>query len=161
MRGFVIVVDVGAMRQGPEESVHKLIGRFHPEVLFAFDPHPDFAEGVECVDGTVVLSRRAAAWKHTGTINVRVDGDCTGVDQQGDARVECFNFPSWLRTLPAVEIVAKFDAEGAEHVLLSALADDGLDERLALALVEWHSPEMSHGYFAERPTLHCPVEEWV
>jgi hypothetical protein len=158
----LIVVDVGAMRQGPEESVQKLIDRFHPDLYFAFDPHPEFEEGVETIDGTLVVSRRAAAWTHTGTMRLRVDGDSTGIDQHGDALVECFNFPAWLRALPPnVETVAKFDAEGAEYPLLDAVGDQGLDERLALVIVEWHPVETAHGWFAERPPLGCPVEEWV
>lgn len=159
----MIVVDVGAMPQGPEESVHKLIHRFAPELYFAFDPHPSFEEGLAAVDGTLVMSRRVAAWTHTGTMRLRVDGDCTGVDLHGDAAVECFNFPAWLRTLPAtVETVVKLDAEGAEYPLLADLADQSLDKRLALVIVEWHPPETAHGWYREeRPTLRCPVEEWM
>jgi hypothetical protein len=158
----VIVVDIGCHPQGPEESVYKLTERFAPDILFGFDPFPGMEEGIEHAGGTLIVRRRAAAWTHTGTMRLRVDGDCTGVDQHGDALVECFNFPAWLRALPPnVETVAKFDAEGAEYPLLDAVGDQGLDERLALVIVEWHPPETAHGWFAERPTLRCPVEEWV
>lgn len=158
----MIVVDVGAMRQGPEESVHKLIGRFRPDVLFAFDPHPGFTEGVERIGETLVVSRRAAAWLHTGTETARIDGITTGIDTDGETLVACFDFAAFIQALPSGgEIVAKFDCEGAERPLLAALNAKGLDERIALVLVEWHPPETAHGMFTEtRPELRCPVEEW-
>jgi hypothetical protein len=158
----VIVVDVGAMRQGPEESVHKLIARFRPDVLFAFDPHPDFVEGVECVDGSAVVSRRLAAWTHTGVMPLAVDGICTGIDETAAdvERTTCFDLSDWLFSLPPVEVVLKLDVEGAEYPLLARLAEQGGDHDLSVVLVEWHPPETAHGWYAERPTLRCPVKAW-
>jgi hypothetical protein len=157
----VIVVDIGAMRQGPEESVHKLIGRFRPDVLFAFDPHPDFVEGVERSAGTFVVRRRAAAWIFDGLVPLVVDGICTGVDDKSRTYVSAFNLATFLRALPMKDTVLKIDAEGAEYKLTAWLADYDLDKELSLLLVEWHPPETSHGWYAERPTLRCPVEEWA
>lgn len=168
----MIVVDVGAMRQGPEESTLKLVERFQPQVLFGFDPHPDFVEGVATIDGTVVVNRRVAAWTHGGAVRFVEDGICSGVEQdRSETRrslrtrrskdVECFILAFLLRTLPA-GVVLKLDCEGAEYPLLSQIAATRADERLALVLVEWHPEETAHGHFmAERPTLRCPVEEWA
>lgn len=161
----MIVVDVGAMTHGTDQSVAPLIERFQPELLFAFDPHPDFVEGVERIDGTLVVSRRAAAWISDTDVSLKVDGMRTGAVKNGtgDRWEEAFNLASWLRTLPLdhEEVVLKLDAEGAEYLLLRDVCDQGLDTRLARVLVEWHSPEKAHGWHTERLALRCPLEAWA
>lgn len=158
----MIVVDVGAMLQGPEESVHKLIDRFQPELLYAFDPHPAFVEGVDRIDDTVVVSRRAAAWTKDGYVGLLVDGICTGVDHAG-VPVRCFDLAAWLWTLPFAGggVVLKLDAEGAEYPLLHEVGLSSVDAYLDRVIVEWHPPETAHGFYGDRPVLRCPVEEWA
>lgn len=167
----MIVVDVGCYPHGPEESIHKLIDRFHPEILFGFDPFPALVEGVATVDGTVVVLRRAAAWTEAGVLPIRVEshdgvpGIATGVTTFGDPdriEVEAFDLLGFLVALPAGAVL-KLDAEGAELPILRSVAARGIDERLSLVLVEWHPEELAHGMFCEvedRPRLLCPVEEW-
>jgi hypothetical protein len=163
----VIVVDVGCQPHGEEASVPKLIDRFGPEILFGFDPWPWMEEGIERIGDTIVVRRRAAAWSHAGVVGIKVDGICTGIQTEErlpfDAAfiAEAFDFSGWLRACPPDEVVLKIDAEGAEYPLLAEIHASGLDERLKLVLVEWHSEEMAHGLYAPRPELRCPVEEWV
>lgn len=162
----MIVVDVGCMPHGREESVRKLIGRFQPDILFGFDPHPDLVEGVEHAGDTVVVRKRAAAWIFGGQTLFKIDGICSGVAacdiaKDGTVMVDCFDLAAWLRALPVGEVVLKLDAEGAEYPLLARLHESGLDGRLQRVIVEWHPPDTAHGlYTAVRPELRCDVEEW-
>lgn len=160
----MIVVDVGCHPQGPEESVYKLVGKYAPDLLLGFDPFPELKEGTEVTPGgTVIIRRQLAAWIHDGYVPFQIDGICSGVDAEAMAAVECFDLNRLIRTLPAGDIILKLDCEGAEYGLLRRLADENLDERLSLVLVEWHPPDTAHGYFVPpdvRPVLRCPVEEW-
>lgn len=159
----MIVVDVGCMTHGDEESVLALVRRFRPAVLYGFDAHPELVEGIDCVEGTVVVRRRLAAWTHDGVVPLYVGTTRTGVHE--GARVvptvetACFDLAAWLRCLPHGSIL-KLDVEGAEYPLLARIAEAGVDELLDLVLVEWHDPDRAHGYFAERPSLACRVEDW-
>jgi len=162
----VIVIDLGCKTWGEQDSLSELEYRFRPDLLFGFDPHAEAGEGIdhwgpngECVR---VFARRAA-WLFDGFVDWVEDGDCSGIpDEPGmtPAVVACFNFGSFLSALPQGDLVVKMDIEGGEYPLLADLAMRGLDERISLLLVEWHTPELSHGLFAERPELRCPVEEW-
>lgn len=167
----MIVVDVGAKEWGDEESVRLLASRFRPETLFAFDIHPEFDEGMEWLDAgdgfmTLVERRRAAAWTEEGTVEARLMGICTGVNgtavrpYERLAEVPCFDLCAFLDRLEG-EIVLKLDCEGSEYPLLEAIAEQGLDERLKLVIVEWHDGVYAHGLCrGRRPQLRCPVEEW-
>ncbi len=161
----MIVVDIGCMEQGPEESVQRLINRFHPDILFGFDPYPDLAEGVERVDSTIVVRTRAAAWTHTGTIPIRIKGICTGVavnhirPYENTVEMPCFDLCAFLAPL-GEGVVLKLDCEGAEYPLLAAIVAADLDLRLELVLVEWHDGVYAHGLMTKRPRLRCPVEVW-
>lgn len=157
----MIVVDIGCMPHNNDRSIEPLIDRFHPDVLFGFDPHPDLVEGVEVNAGTVIVLRRLAAWLHEGTVPLKVDGICTGVDPQGEQTVPCFSLVAFLRSLPVDGLVLKVDVEGGEYPLLAALAVAELDARLGRVLVEWHDGAFAHGFETERPVLRCPVEEWT
>jgi hypothetical protein len=163
----MIVVDVGCHPQGPEESVHRLIDRFSPDLLLGFDPDPSLAEGVERVGGTVVVRRRAPAWVDASQVRVVLDGITTGVEPHfaggpadDSVSMTAIDLPALLAALPDGEVVLKVDAEGVEYPLLRCLAASGLDRRLARVLVEWHPPETAHGLYDDRPELACPVEEW-
>lgn len=169
----MIVVDVGCMPHGNEESVYRLVERFNPEILFGFDPHPDLVEGIEWLPvGAFIVRRRAAAWTRTEPVAFRLDADegvadiASGITRFGDPDhfvVDGIDLAGFIAALPLGDegIVLKIDAEGAEYVLLRDLHDRGIDERLSLVLVEWHSQEMSHDMFlSEKPSLRCIVEEW-
>lgn len=169
----MIVVDVGAMAYDRDESIAPLIDRFHPDVMFAFDPHPDFEEGVDHLDGSVVISRRLAAWTFGGDVPFAVEGIRSGIPacaREGSAshsdpgekfgRARSFVLAAFLRTLPP-PLVLKLDVEGAEYPLLNQISANHVDERLALVLVEWHSEELAHDLYGPRPELQCPVEEWA
>jgi hypothetical protein len=77
-------------------------------------------------------------------------------------RVPCFDFSTWLRTLPEPPIV-KLDVEGAEFPILEKLVADGTDVLVAALLVEWHDDKMP-GHAARREallaSLRCPVAPW-
>lgn len=159
------VIDIGCLEHGEEESVHALVERFRPDILFGFDTHPDLREGMELVDGVPVVRRRAAAWTHTGTVPVQIMGACTGVaihgmrPYQNPSLAPCFDLCSLISSLPG-RIVLKLDAEGSEYPLLNAISERGLDEQLELVLVEWHDGVYARGLNTPRPSLSCSVEEW-
>ena len=168
----MIILDVGCQERESEESVRRLIDRFHPELLLGFDPDPALAEGAELVDGTLIVRRRACAWIDEQPQPVEHDGIRTGIDYRPDRSTElaeAVDVPALLWALPTGTIL-KLDCEGAELEILRSLRLMRLDERLALALVEWHPVDLGsdHGRgltrdgiraFAAR--LRCPVEEWA
>lgn len=155
----MIVVDVGCMTFGGDESVRMLTKRFAPDVLFGFDPHSQLDEGIELVDSTVVIRRRLAAWTTDGVIPYVEDGLRSGYERDG-REVPCFDLAAFLRTLPE-GFVLKLDCEGCEYPLLAAFVNAGQDLRASLVLVEWHDTERAHGLERRfRPALSCSVEEW-
>lgn len=163
----MIVLDVGAVPWGREESVGPLIERFAPRLLLAFDPHPEMVEGFEVHGDTLVVGRRAAAWTHGGSILVRLNKIITApaMDRirpyEEVVEVDCFDLCELINALPASEgIVLKLDCEGSEYPLLNALAEKGLDTKLELVLVEWHTGIYAHGMETRRPQLSCPLELW-
>lgn len=167
-----IVIDVGCHYQPPEESVHRLIERFHPELLIGIDPDPDLDEGIEQVDGTTILRVRRVAWITAQPQPVEYDGICTGVDftpNRPTVLTPAVDLLALLAMLPGRPIL-KLDCEGAEYELLGAIHDEGLDEELGLVLVEWHPADLAtdHGRGWNRQQivafageLRCPVEEWA
>lgn len=159
----MIVIDVGCIRHGGEESLSKLQRRFNPSLLFGFDPDPELAEGVTRLEATTIVTRRIAAWVTNGTVKFEWDGVTSGVPKIANgnaADVRCFDIAQWLETLPAGDTVLKLDCEGGEYPILRKIRRLGADRRLALVLVEWHSEEMAHGWMTDRPALRCEVEEW-
>ena len=174
---MTIVVDLGCFPHRDEISIERLIERYHPDVLYGFDPWPALVEGETYVGGTRVVLERRAAWIEDGEIEfARVRGlrgwDSTVMRAKNSrrewtgrsevVRVPCFDFSSWLRGLAEPPVV-KVDVEGAEFPILERMHDDGTDALVAELLVEWHDEKMVD--FAERKaallsTLRCPVAEW-
>ena len=168
----MIILDVGCQERESEESIRRLIDRFHPELLLGFDPDPALVEGAELVDGTLVVRRQACGWTSSIRQPVEFDGIRTGIDHRlhrGTVLVDAVDIPALIQALPP-GVVLKLDCEGAELEILRSLRLMRLDERLALALVEWHPVDLGtdHGRgltrdgiraFAAR--LRCPVEEWA
>jgi hypothetical protein len=168
----MIVIDVGCQHRESEESVHALIDRFHPELLLGFDPDPAMPEGIELIDGTVVVRRRAVGWYSPVSQPVEHDGIRTGIDHRPDrptTMTDTIDIPTLLYALPP-GVILKLDCEGAELEILQELNDRELDTRLELLLVEWHPTDLGtdHGRGWTRQqirdftaTLRCPVEEWA
>jgi FkbM family methyltransferase len=173
----MIVVDLGCFPHRDEISIERLVERYHPDVLYGFDPWPALVEGETYVDGTRVVLERRAAWVEDGEIEfARVRGlrgwDSTVMKAKNSRRewtsrgevirVPCFDFSSWLRTLPEPPVV-KLDVEGAEFPILERLHEDGTDALVAELLIEWHDEKMAD--FAERraallSALRCPIGPW-
>jgi FkbM family methyltransferase len=173
----MIVVDLGCFPHRDEISIEPLVERYHPDVLFGFDPWPGLVEGETYVGTTRVVLRRKAAWIEDGEIEFSWVRGLRGWDStvmkaknsRGEwsgageiVTVPCFDFSAWLRRLPEHPVV-KLDVEGAEFPILEQLHEDGTDARVAELLVEWHDEKMAD--FAERKAallsvLRCPVTEW-
>lgn len=148
----MIVVDLGCHTHGDQDSIRKLIRRYEPEILFGFDPHPETVEGIERVDGSVVVIARRAASTVDGVGYLHLDGTATRLARDG-LPTHTFDLAAWLLTLPRVLIVLKLDVEGAEYDLLPHLHDRLADELLERLLVEWHGDPLDINFA-------CPVEEW-
>ena len=167
-----IVVDLGCCtyqrgvggQQQIEDSIHTLIKRFKPAVLFGFDPHPGLPDAVGQVYGTTVITSRRAAWTNDEEVGLSLAGNCTHVDLDEVGRTQAFDLAAWVRALPEARIVLKVDIEGAEYVLLPHLIAHGLMDRFSHLLVEWHSEPYANGYESDRngilAEIDCPVEEW-
>ena len=172
----MIVVDLGCFPHRDEISIEPLVRRYRPDVLYGFDPWPALVEGETDLEGTRVILARKAAWIEDGEIEfARVRGfrawDSTVMREKNSRnewsgsgeiiRVPCFDFSSWLRTLPEPPIV-KFDVEGAEFPILEQMVETGADVLVAELLVEWHDDKMD---FPDRKAallaqLRCPVTSW-
>lgn len=139
-------MDLGCATHGEDESIDALIARFRPDHFYGFDPFL----GAE-VHGHGFDLYPTAAWLHDGTVQYERNGIRSAV-LTGGSDVECFDLAAFLRSLAADELVVKLDVEGAEYPLLRELHRTGVDERITLLLVEWHSDE--------RVEMACPVEEW-
>jgi FkbM family methyltransferase len=133
------------------------VKRFRPDVLYGFDPWPALVEGESELEGTRVILARKAAWITDGEIEfARVQGlrawDSTVMREKNSRRewsgpseiirVPCFDFSSWLRTLPEPPIV-KLDVEGAEFPILERMVETGADALVTELLVEWHDDKMA------------------
>lgn len=172
----MIVVDLGCKSHAGEESIQKLCDRFHPDVLFGFDPYPELGEGVSTrlsksgqggVYVSLVITRRVAAWVTDGNLPFKFDGTRSGYAPAAPSeyfspytQVQCFNFVAWLALLPPVPIVVKLDVEGAEYRLLPALHSAGLDSRIERVIVEWHDEPAFISRSRVEGLLACPVELW-
>lgn len=173
----MIVVDLGCFPHRDEISIEPLVRRFRPDVLYGFDPWPALVEGETELEGTRVILARKAAWIADGEIEfARIQGfrawDSTVMREKNSRsewsgsgevmRVPCFDFSSWLRTLPEPPIV-KFDVEGAEFPILERMVETGADALVSELLVEWHDAKMAD--FPDRKAvllgrLRCPVASW-
>lgn len=147
-----------------EDSILTLIKRYSPAVLYGFDPHPALRDGVGKVHGTVVVTSRRAAWTNDEKIGISLQGNCTHIDFDEEARTQAFDIVSWVRALPKARIVLKIDVEGAEYVLLPHLIRHGVIDRFSHILIEWHTDGYANGFESDRESIlaqiTCPVEEW-
>jgi FkbM family methyltransferase len=153
----VIVIDIGAMERDSEESINLLARRFLPDLLFAFDPDPQFEEGIWNIGPTRVVASQMCGWIKRGTVPVFFDGITTRVVTQAQSThfVASFDVSDLIRLLPQ-PLVLKLDCEGSEYAILRHISRQHTDKLLELVLVEWHEPKESRN----RPKLSCTVEEW-
>lgn len=177
-----VVIDVGCANHGGDRSVVPLVERFHPRVLVGFDmqqgddwwPH-------ETIDGTEVLRVQAAAWVRNEDLSVW--GSSLGArvvplsdDSDSDFDTRGFDIANVIEAF-AGRVVLKLDAESAEWEIIPHLVERGIDERLALILVEWHCLRCGHGGWSHaagcegrdeteeraraiEATVRCPIERW-
>ena len=149
----MIVIDVGAATHG-RDSIAILNEMYHPQVIWAFDPHP-YLDGPAHVNGVSVIRYRKAAWTYSGTVAWTDQGSRSHVG--GKSRVECFSLASLIESINP-PVVLKLDVEGAEFVLLRHLIKRGVDERLHELWVEWHSPDQGRAEI--EAAIRCPLKEW-
>lgn len=167
-----VVLDLGCFPHGKVFSTRLLVQRFSPRELYAYDPWPKTIEGTVMIGSTVVTTRRAAAWTHAGMMRyTHADAGATIVRenergqwaQHTHSDVETIDLGELLEHLGFA--IVKMDIEGAEYALLADLHRRGLDERIALLLIEWHDEHMPEVYSRWRETLEsvlrCPIEEWT
>lgn len=161
-----IVVDLGSAEWGSEKSIEKLIERFKPDTVYAFDPAPaaPLRERYK-LNGADVIFDRAAAWTHEGIVPWSGSGTTGNVLGYGlpDRPVECFDLAAWLDKLdPAEPVVLKLDVEGAEYELLAHLIETGAIRHVRLVLVEWHARQVEQELLDRLAVLSelVPVEEW-
>lgn len=162
----MIVVDLGCATHDGEESIGPLIEFYDPDLFLGFDPSPTLVESEGMEDGVMVVLKRKAAWVEDGTLPFVEEGLRSRVGWPSEIDVPCFDLAVLLSALPPVDLVVKFDVEGAEVPLLERLHETGVDGRIRECLVEWHDdkPYWLPG-FDERKArllerLRCPVEPW-
>lgn len=154
----MIVIDVGCKGYENADSVGYLVERFHPSTLYGFDPNQPVE--VKDVQGTHCVLSDRAGWTHDGYVTFYRDEDWAAsrvwdsLDEDSPEDIRpCVDIAGLIQKFGDEEIVLKLDCEGAEYPILERLRDTGLDSKLTLALVEWHSER--------RVEVACPVEEWV
>lgn len=149
----MVVVDLGCADHGQAFSLQALAARYSPERIYGFDPSPTLDVSVRHVGGAPVTLRREAAWLYDGVVGYTDEGWVSTVGE-GEP-VSCFDFSAWLRRNgPAV---VKMDIEGAEHVLLERVVQDGTDLLVSELLVEWHDHAPADSLLKR---LRCPVTDW-
>jgi hypothetical protein len=134
----VIVIDVGCMTYGGDNSVDYLLAEYHPRELFGFDPALDADSDTVTDWGCPVELRKAAAWTYDGTIGFNVRGLGGHVDPDSRAVFAAVDLARFIHDLTYDKIILKMDAEGAEYTVLPHLIEQGADLKLELALIEWH-----------------------
>lgn len=152
---MTVVIDVGCAARAGEESVHKLIERFHPRLLIGYDPGARDAEYTW--HGTDVMIFAAAAWTRSGSVKFVEQGN-DGIESfvavSGDFKgrtnwVPCTDLAVLLRQHD--KVVLKMDVEGAEYELIPHLIETGAIERVRLLLIEWHGDPLP---------VPVPTEPW-
>lgn len=148
----MIVVDLGCLDFGYQDSVGALIEEYQPDRLYGFDPHSNLKTEMYWRDGVLVDLRCQAAWLYDGQVNFHENGTSSKIDDSG-VPVYCIDFSKWMESHgPAV---VKMDIEGAEHQLLERMVTDGTDSLIEELVIEWHDG-------AERivDRLSCPIRAW-
>lgn len=158
----MIAIDVGAAQHRDEiTSVERIVERFHPPTLYAFDPLA--SPYPPRIDHTRVVTVRAAVWTHDGSLRFSLEGTRSRIAAAG-TEVRCIGLSRFIRDQEDTDVVLKIDAEGAEYALLEQLAQEHLDRWIRVAWVEWH-PETHDGDRSREQRLKnelvCKVEDWT
>lgn len=153
---MTVVVDLGCLDFGSQDSIGSLIDEYKPSRVYGFDPHSALEETITWSDGVRVELRRQAAWLYDGEIHFHENLTKSTIFGDGPP-VPCFDFSSWLREL-AEPVVLKMDVEGAEYDLLEQIIDDGADVFIEELVVEWHDDVERGQAIVDR--LACPVKGW-
>lgn len=180
-----VVIDGGCANHGGEGSIAPLLAEYAPDVLYGFDP--EWAgDALSWRQGACdVEVRKAALWTTGGTVDFVFAGlggrVRAALDPTKAKLVVAYDLAYFIHALPAdADIVLKLDCEGAEYELVPHLVETGADERLSLALIEWHCSTCLHGIWdGEHPQscttnrrqwlarrdglarqLRCQVDEW-
>ena len=151
---MTIVVDLGCADYGSQDSVRSLIDKYHPDRLYAFDPHPIVEEGRWMRKGVSVVFCRRAAWLHDGDVGYHENITSSHIVSDDTDTVPCFDFSKWLAGL-GEHVILKMDVEGAEYDLLERMIADGTDHLVDELIIEWHDDDRG---LIER--LACPVKDW-
>lgn len=177
----MIVIDIGSATHGDDESINALINEFHPKELWGYDPAAEPDQFV--IGDTLVTLTKAAVWTYDGEIGFRIGGLGGMVHERGPM-VPCLDITKIVDAALALdyEVAVKFDCEGAEYELVPRLVNAGLDQRIKLALIEWHCEDCLMGIWnqdmhrdgcptdkqawinrrdAMRDSLRCEVREWL
>ena len=171
-----IVIDVGCADQGHDNSIRKLVDRFHPGMLYGFDPAEAMGQAYMVEETSVFVNPTAwgsAAWITDGYVGYIAEGDRSRVvdETESSAVAPCFDLARFIEALAEPEIILKLDCEGAEVPLLDHLRLSGADKQLSLILVEyhcqncgggggWHAPDCPSPRFPPRQVLACATELW-
>ena len=168
-----IVFDIGCNTYGEEESTHKLVERFDPEIYIGFDPL--YAGPIyQKVRDTHCFFYKVVAWNKDGMTMFNFSSSTSNpvgapiVTGQRSVKTyaNCIDFSAVL--LEAVgkfkEIIVKMDCEGSEIQLLDRLIEVQADIQISLLLIEWHDLILNAYTADERLRLThkllCPVELW-
>ncbi len=156
-----IVIDVGCARYGGDYSIERLIEAFDPDILYGFDPAWTTTM-IEVDPGMKVIISNAAAWIYDGEVRFLADGLSGKVgDHAHWPLVGCIDLARFIRQFPdGDEVILKMDCEGSEYPLLDHLIAKGVDERLSLLWIEWHTFGAPKARRSLERRLRCPVEEW-
>lgn len=163
----MIVIDAGCSdRPGATPgSILHLIDRFHPDVLYGFDPNPDMDEADYSVGSTRVITEQKAAWTTDGFVGYEENGMRSQVgDALGPAAVPCFDLVPFITDLKDSRVILKLDVEGAEYTLLEHMLARGAAELCERILVEWHQEQDPDWGWRDslkgRLRLLTELEEW-
>lgn len=151
----MIVVDIGCCSWGEDRSIDRLIRRFHPGVLYGFDPYPEVEEGTYVQNETKVVIERKAAWIWDGVLSFDPLGSRTHIVRKNHYSFEavCFDLAAWLFD-QSEPVVVKLDCEGAEKALIPYLSARDAFSQISLLLIEFHDDRT-------RPPIPVPWEPWA
>ncbi len=152
------VVDLGCHDYGKWASLQTLVGLFHPDRIYGFDPSPQLDTSITEVDGVPATLERRAAWIEDTTLPFRdeeiADARIGVITHDGPLQVDAFDFSAWM--VEHGRAAVKMDIEGAEYAVLSKMILDGTHRLLDYLFIEWHDTKHEQIISA----LECPVVSW-
>lgn len=166
-----VVIDVGCATHGGDASIPHIVTELEPDLIIGLDPAGP--NSVFFDRGTSVVTFRAAAWMYDGEIGFVPGGLSGHVQEDAEQKFPCVDLARVIRDLGDATVTLKMDAEGSEYELLPYLIQQGLDERLDLAWIEWHCPTCGRGHWWDEPdcqqdprraeieqSIRCRLDTW-